>query len=226
MIAWAVVVAGGSGSRFGRLKQLEVLNGRRILDRSVDAMDAVCGGVVVVVPTVLVPSIGRELDEARVVAGGSTRSASVRAGLAAVGDDATHVLVHDAARPLATRSLVDRVVGALASGARAVVPVVPVTDSLRMADGSGPLDRSTVVAVQTPQGFAVDVLRAAHRGGDEASDDATLVGALGVDIVHVPGESTNIKITEPHDLAVADLLLAEPPGPGSATASSGAHRVE
>ncbi|MFV0525184.1 MAG: 2-C-methyl-D-erythritol 4-phosphate cytidylyltransferase [Acidimicrobiales bacterium] len=225
MIAWAVVVAGGSGSRFGRLKQLEMLDGQRMLDRSVEAMDAVCGGVVVVVPAGLVDSIRSELDGVRVVAGGPSRSASVRAGLAAVGADATHVLVHDAARPLVTRTLVDRVTDALAAGASAVVPVVPVTDSLRLADGSGPLDRTTVVAVQTPQGFAVEVLRMAHRGGDEASDDATLVGALGVDIVHVPGESTNLKITEPHDLGVAELLLGRA-GAGSATASPGVCRVD
>ena len=142
-----------------------------------------------------------------VVAGGATRSASVRAGLAAVPDGATHVLVHDGARPVPLVSLWQRVVDALERGADAVVPVVPVTDTLRTVDGDA-VDRTRFVAVQTPQGFALDVLRRAHEGEPEATDDATLVETAGATVVLVDGDRANIKITEPWDLRLAEVLLA------------------
>jgi 2-C-methyl-D-erythritol 4-phosphate cytidylyltransferase len=205
MIPWGVVVAGGTGARFGRLKQLEELAGRRVLDRAVDALGAACAGVIVVVPGRLLGSV--EVVGADVlVAGGPTRSESVRSGLAALDPAATHVLVHDAARPLAGPGMVGRVVQALAGGAPAVVPVVPVTDSLQTTAGV-PVDRDALVAVQTPQGFEVDVLRRAHDGALSATDDATLVHALGISLVQVAGEPTNVKITDPHDLDVAEVLL-------------------
>ncbi len=205
--AWGVVVAGGSGARYGGLKQLEALRGRRVLDWSIASLDELCGGVVVVVP----PSVVSGLDvgpRVTVVAGGTTRSASVRAGLAAVPAEATHVLVHDAARPLATPELSQRVVAALAEGASGAVPVVAVADSLRTVEGE-PVDRSRFVAVQTPQGFEIEALRRAHQGDDVASDDASLVDRLGLEVVHVEGETTNFKITQPHDLQVAEVLLHE-----------------
>ena len=206
MVPWGIVVAGGTGSRFGRLKQLETLGDRRVLDRSVDVLSEVCRAVVVVVPSELASTIEVPLADL-VVGGGSTRSASVRSGLDALGPDATHVLVHDAARPLASPALVDRVVAALAGGAEGAVPVVPVTDSLRSVDGV-PVDRSGFVAVQTPQGFDVAVLRRAHSSVASASDDATVAYEIGADVVHVEGEPTNMKITEPHDIRIAEVLLS------------------
>ncbi|MDH4365327.1 MAG: 2-C-methyl-D-erythritol 4-phosphate cytidylyltransferase, partial [Acidimicrobiia bacterium] len=140
------------------------------------------------------------------VAGGHTRSDSVRAGLDALPVSASHVLVHDAARPLVTAEVVGRVRDALAGGAVAAVPVMPVTDSLRMMEGRA-VDRSGLVAVQTPQGFRVDVLRLAHSEGDTATDDASLVDRLGLTVVHVEGDPTNMKITDPHDLRIAEVLL-------------------
>jgi len=141
-----------------------------------------------------------------VVAGGATRSASVRAGLVAVPDDASIVLVHDGARPLATRNLFDAVVAAVRDGADAVVPGVPVSDSLRTADGMV-VARDGVIAVQTPQGFSAGSLRAAHADGGEASDDATLVEASGGTVVVVEGEPANLKITRPGDLDLVRLEL-------------------
>ena len=142
-----------------------------------------------------------------VTAGGSTRSESVRAGIAEVPEEADVILVHDAARPLAGDALFADVTAAVVSGADGAVPAVPVTDTIRHA-GNGPLDRSQLRAVQTPQAFRADVLRRAHASGGEATDDATLVEAAGGKVLLVDGEPDNIKITTPGDLQVAEALLA------------------
>jgi 2-C-methyl-D-erythritol 4-phosphate cytidylyltransferase len=205
MNLWGIVVAAGSGTRFGGLKQLEKLAGRQVLEWSVGVLTPACEAVVVVVP----PEYAATLTVAgadAVTAGGPTRSSSVRAGLAAVGDGATHVLVHDAARPLASGALVGRVVDALAAGSAGAVPVVAVKDSLRTTGGAS-VDRTAFVAAQTPQGFEIGALRRAHQTLSVATDDATLLDRLGASVVHVDGESTNLKITEPHDLAIAEVLL-------------------
>ena len=141
-----------------------------------------------------------------VTAGGSTRSESVRAGIAEVPEEADVILVHDAARPLAGDALFADVTAAVVSGADGAVPAVPVTDTIRHA-GNGPLDRSQLRAVQTPQAFRADVLRRAHASGGEATDDATLVEAAGGKVFLVDGEPDNIKITTPGDLQVAEALL-------------------
>jgi 2-C-methyl-D-erythritol 4-phosphate cytidylyltransferase len=208
MEIWGVVVAGGAGSRFGGPKQLAILAGRRVVDRSIEALQDWVKGLVVVGA----PELGdaQELSVDVVVAGGATRSASVRNGLAAVPSTATHVLVHDAARPLVPGPVVGRVVDALMAGSSAVVPVVPVTDTLRSVDG-GTVDRSGLVAVQTPQGFELSSLLAAHDLQIEGTDDASVVEAIGVAVDHVPGSAINLKITFPHDLSVAQVLLELPP---------------
>lgn len=200
---WCVVVAAGRGSRFGGPKQQAILAGRTVLERSVATAGAACDGVVVVVRA----DWSDRVDGAdRVVVGGATRSASVASGLDAVPADAAVVLVHDAARPLASPELYRRVIEAVRSGADAVVPVVAVTDTIRHLDG-GTVDRDLLRAVQTPQGFRVEALRAAHRSGGDATDDATLVEAVGGSVELVDGERTNLKITEPSDLDVAEALL-------------------
>lgn len=205
MNVWGIVVAGGSGVRYGRRKQLDLLHGRRVLDWSIDCLRSTCASIVVVLPADLVASANLDTS-IHIVAGGETRSDSVRAGLEAVAADATHVLVHDAARPLTSHALVGRVVDALAGGAAGVVPVVPVTDSLRTVHGR-PIDRSELVAVQTPQGFVVEALRRAHASVVDATDDASLLADLGLGVVHVDGEPSNIKITDPQDLVIANALL-------------------
>lgn len=204
MELWAVVVAGGSGTRFGRPKQLELLGGHRIIDRSIAALKAHVVGVVVVGSEDVGTPESLMVDS--VVPGGATRSDSVRSGLAALPPQASHVLVHDAARPLVTSAVVGRVVDSLAAGATAVVPVVPVVDTLRHQDGH-PVDRNNLVAVQTPQGFGLSQLRSAHADGGEATDDASLIENQGGIVAHVEGTVENLKITYPSDLAIAETIL-------------------
>jgi 2-C-methyl-D-erythritol 4-phosphate cytidylyltransferase len=202
-----VIVAGGGGARFGGAKQYEPLAGRRVLDRSLHTAAEVCDGTVLVVPADRIrdPEPGADV----VVAGGATRSQSVRNGLAAVPADVSVVVVHDAARPAATPELWRRVIASLRSDppADAVVPVVPITDTLRRRDG-GPADRSAYVAVQTPQAFAAAALRGAHAAAPEGTDDASLVEAAGGRVVTVEGDPANLKITSRVDLAVAEALCS------------------
>lgn len=207
MEIWGVVVAGGTGTRFGGPKQLAKLAGQRIVDRSIDALRNRVDGVVVVGSDELGSTDSLSVDA--LVHGGQSRSASVRNGLAALPETATHVLIHDAARPLVTDDVVARVIDALKGGSSAVVPVVPVTDTLRSV-GGGTVDRSGLVAVQTPQGFDLTALQAAHDLEIEGTDDASVVEAVGVAVDHVDGSAINLKVTFPHDLALAEVLLELP----------------
>lgn len=206
--AWAVVVAAGTGARFGGYKQFSHLGGREVLDWSLAAAAETCAGTVLVLPAELVGlNAGRA---AAVVAGGVTRSGSVRAGLALVPSEVSVVVVHDAARPLAQPSLWERVITEVRGGAEAAVPCVPVTDTVKQRGADGhlvTLDRSTLVASQTPQGFSARALRAVHASGGEATDDAALVEAAGGRVVEVPGDPANFKLTSPTDLRVMEILL-------------------
>lgn len=210
---WVVVVAAGGGRRFGAAKQYADLAGRRVIDWSMAAARHTGGGVVLVVP---LDDVDRPEPSADVVvAGGSTRSASVRAGLAEVPPEVDVVVVHDAARPAAGPELFDAVVAAVRDGADAAVPGVPVVDSLRRRDG-GAVDRDELVAVQTPQAFRATVLRAAHASGAEASDDATLVERHGGRVAIVQGDPGNTKVTHPGDLdLVASALRAGTAAPAA-----------
>lgn len=220
MTVWAIVVAAGSGSRFGGSKQFEALGGRRVVDWAVAAARTVADGVVVVVPPAMLGEGSRdplELGADTVVAGAATRSGSVRAGLAAVPADAEVIVVHDAARPLASPALFTAVVAALGDGADGSIPAVAVADTVkRVRDGVvvATLDRTELVAVQTPQAFRARALRRAHAGSVDATDDAALVEAAGGRVVVVDGEAANAKITCPADLVSArealDRRLASP----------------
>ena len=193
---WTIVVGGGSGQRFGTLKQYEELGSRRVIDHARAAADVASEGVVVVVPP-------DDVDREGGVAGGATRSDSVRAGLAAVPVDATIICVHDAARPFADPSLFDRAVAAVVAGADGAIPAIAVTDTIKVvADGVvvATPDRASLVAVQTPQAFRADVLRRAHTTADTSTDDAALVEAIGGRVVVVEGDTRNRKITRPDDL--------------------------
>ncbi len=208
---WTVVVAAGSGTRFGGPKHLADLAGVRVLDRSISTALRASDGVVVVVAADQVDDISATVDAAAggsvtVVAGGDSRSQSVRLGIAAVPEDADVILVHDGARPLADLALFERVITAVAAGADAAVPAVPVTDTIRRI-GGGVVDRSTLVGVQTPQAFRAASLRSAHESGDDATDDASLVEAQGGSVMLVDGDRHNLKITNPEDLAIAHTLI-------------------
>jgi 2-C-methyl-D-erythritol 4-phosphate cytidylyltransferase len=222
---WAIVVAAGRGTRFVEprdgagssgeaepVKQFAELDGVRVVDRAVSTARAACDGVVVVL------AAGARWDGPAVdavVTGGATRSASVRAGLAAIPDDTEVIVVHDAARPLASSAMFASVIGAVRAGADAAVPAVPVADTIKRVDGSRvreSLARDELVAVQTPQAFQGAALRDAHRAGadtvfPEASDDAALIEACAGNVVIVAGDPRNVKITTPHDLVVATALL-------------------
>ena len=168
-----------------------------------------CDGVVVVLP----PGCAWDGPPVEVAApGGASRSESVRAGLAAVPATAGIVVVHDAARPLASPALFAAVVAAVRAGADGAVPGLPVVDTLKRVDGERVVEtvpRQTLVAVQTPQAFRAGALRAAHAADADATDDAALVEAAGGTVVVVPGEPDNLKVTTPHDLARAAFLIQE-----------------
>ncbi|MBO3100761.1 2-C-methyl-D-erythritol 4-phosphate cytidylyltransferase [Cellulomonas fengjieae] len=238
----AVLTAAGSGSRLGHSlpKALVPLGGQSLVAHAArNLLAARAAGddrvrvLVVTAPAFHVDAIARELADLAdqvallVVAGGATRQASVAAGLAALvadprGAEADVVLVHDAARPLAPASLVARVIDAVRDGHPAVVPGVPVTDTIkRVAPHRGvtvepvleTVPRTVLRAIQTPQGFTTELLLRAHAHGAEdahdealsASDDAGLVERLGEPVWVVAGDARAAKITTLRDLQVADL---------------------
>ena len=201
----AVVVAGGRGERFGGPKQFAPLDGATVSAHSVRAARSVAPFVVLVVPD---PYGGDGEGADLVVTGGATRTESVRAGLEVL-DEVDIVVVHDAARPWATRALFESVVAAVEAGADAAVPGLSITDTVKRVDVEGTVtvvrateERDQLVTVQTPQAFRYATLVSAHAAGQPATDDAALVERLGGRVVVVPGEEANVKITRPADLGV------------------------
>jgi 2-C-methyl-D-erythritol 4-phosphate cytidylyltransferase len=219
--AVGIVAAAGSGLRLGadRPKALVPLGGRALVCWAVDALRA--GGVsdvVVAVPAEEHAAFATVLPlDVRLVAGGETRTASVRAALAVAGEQADVVLVHDAARPLTPPEVVARVLAALAAGARAVVPVLPVVDTTVVVGDDGlitdAVPREPLRRVQTPQGFDRACLAAAYAALDQQvdpatlTDDAAVVRAAGVPVTTVEGHERAAKITVAHDLEVAELQV-------------------
>jgi 2-C-methyl-D-erythritol 4-phosphate cytidylyltransferase len=207
-----VVVAAGSGSRLGAdvPKAFVDLCGETLLSHAVRRVrdSGVVDEVILVVPPS--PPVIMHAEHGHVVAGGPTRQASVRCGLEVLSDDVDVVLVHDSARCLAPPALIASVAAAVRAGHPAVVPGLPVVDTLRSMDG-GVVDRSRLRAVQTPQGFARDVLEAAHLSAPDAdaTDDAGLVERTGVAVHVVPGHPEAFKITKPLDMLLARALLSD-----------------
>ena len=213
-----VIVAGGSGSRMGAdvPKQFLRLGGEYILVRTLRRFLSVAGEVVVVLPESqqerwreICTECGLEGTH-RTAVGGATRFHSVRAGVAALGE-CDLIAVHDGVRPLVSRAMIERgVVCAAQSGS--AVPVVAAVDSFRMVQ-EGELkvvDRSLFRAIQTPQIFDAELLRRAYKcePDERFTDDATVVEGLGVKVAFYEGERTNLKITTPDDLIVAEALVA------------------
>jgi 2-C-methyl-D-erythritol 4-phosphate cytidylyltransferase len=203
----AIVVAAGRGERFGAPKQFLVAGAARLVDYAVAAAGASCDEVVVVLPP------DREWDGAPVsasVVGGASRSDSVRAGLAAVDPGAEIIVVHDAARALATSELFELVIDTVRSGADGAVPALPIVDTIKRVDGArviDTIDRDGLVAVQTPQAFSAERLRAAHADRGDATDDAGLIEAAGGTVVVVAGDPRNVKVTTVADLTIVEALL-------------------
>ena len=203
---WAIVVAGGDGRRFGAKKQFLDLKGINVLERSVSAARSVASHVVAVVPLSALENESLHGGADIVVAGGADRAASVRAGLVVVPESTSVIIVHDAARPLASQELFSRVIDALDEGIDGVVPGIAVTDTVKRVQNNlvlETLDRAELIAVQTPQAFRARALRLAHQSGQSATDDASLIEIGGGVIAVVAGESRNIKLTEPSDVDVA-----------------------
>jgi 2-C-methyl-D-erythritol 4-phosphate cytidylyltransferase len=207
MTVAAVLVAGGSGARLGAdlPKAFVPVAGRTMIEHALHRFTRHVAHTVLVVPA----GWESRVEASVIVCGGDTRQESVEAGLRAVPAGVEYVLVHDVARPFVPDDVILRVLAALRAGADAVIPTLPVTDTIKRvdADGSvlGTVDRSELVAVQTPQGFRRDVLLAAHAaGGSGATDDAALVELAGGRVVTVPGDELAFKITTSWDLAMAE----------------------
>ncbi|MFE0747746.1 2-C-methyl-D-erythritol 4-phosphate cytidylyltransferase [Gordonia sp. NPDC058843] len=208
-----IIPAAGSGTRLGEPvpKAFVDLGGRTIIERCVDHIPASLGAsVVVVVPADLIGRARTLLPGVTVVAGGAHRSESVRAGIAASGD-AGILLVHDAARPLTPARVFGDVIDAVRSGHPAVVPAIPVVDTLKQVEAvagglervTRTVDREELRAVQTPQGFTRDALLRAHADDTGlATDDAGLAERCGIDVHLVPGDPLAMKITTPWDLRI------------------------
>ena len=213
-----LVPAGGLGLRLGPggPKALREVAGEPLLVHAVRRLRECpsVGPVVVAAPAGDVEAVRALLEayDVVVVAGGAERQDSVRAALGALPAEVDLVLVHDAARCFTPVDVVEAVVGALRGGADAVVPVLPVADTVKRVEGAtvvATVDRSTLRTVQTPQGFRRTVLQQAHAAAPGAlTDDAALVEAAGLTVVTVPGSDEAFKITRPLDLLLAEALLA------------------
>ena len=214
MSVWAILAAAGSGERLGldRPKAFASLNGRPLVAESLERLDGSewIEGIVVAAPPeweepcILVAEEVAAGKVAKAVTGGRTRSESVQAALAEVPESATVVLVHDAARPLVTDEVIERVIAALADGWDAAVPVLQVADTVKRIDGEAvteTLDRDGLVTVQTPQAFVAPALRDALAGDvSSATDCASLVEARGGRVRAVEGDPRLLKVTTTADL--------------------------
>jgi 2-C-methyl-D-erythritol 4-phosphate cytidylyltransferase len=221
----ALIPAAGRGERLGpgAPKALRDIGGTPMLVHAVKAISS-CPAVSIVIvaaPTDNVDEVTALLgqqefpSEVHVVAGGDTRVESVARALINLPDDIDVVLVHDAARPLVPEEVVASVVSAVRAGHDAVVPALPMTDTVKSVDGNddvvATLDRSSLRNIQTPQGFRREILQRAHAIADDEgiTDDAGMVEALGITVHVVPGHEEALKVTRPFDVVVAEAILAK-----------------
>lgn len=213
----AIIAAAGSGTRFGgdTPKVLIQLGNRTLIEHAVAALSPVVDQIIVTAPASHLKHFQDLLGNSiTVVAGGQTRSESVRAGLAIVAKDAKYLLIHDAARPLASTELANRVLTSLKTGEVAVIPALTQIDTIKSVDVYGYVTstpvRSDLRSIQTPQGFELNTLRDAHSTNGEGTDDAALVESLGKKVFVIDGEERALKITTPSDLAAAQYFLGAP----------------
>jgi 2-C-methyl-D-erythritol 4-phosphate cytidylyltransferase len=217
---WAVLAAAGKGERLGldRPKAFAKLGGRAVIEHALERLDASdwIEGIVVAAPPeweepcILAAEEVAATKVAATVTGGATRTASVRTALGEVPGEVAVIVVHDAARPLVSDDVIERVVTALDDGWDAAVPVLPVSDTIKRVDGETVVEtvaREALAAAQTPQAFAADALRRALSGDADASDCAALVEAGGGRVRAVEGDPRLVKITDATDLALVESWL-------------------
>ena len=211
-----IIPAAGSGERLGANlpKALVQLVGRTLIEHAVTNLSPVASEIIIAAPAGYEKNFKKLFgNSVKIVTGGATRTASVKLALAEVSDDVEFVLVHDAARALASSDLALRILDSLLAGERAVIPTLPVTDTIKRVDSEGYVtktpNRAKLRAVQTPQGFRRKTLSLAHLQNIEGTDDASLVEELGIPVLSIEGEVRALKITTPDDLAIAAKYLIE-----------------
>lgn len=224
MFSYSIVLGAGQGQRFGSPnKVFQDLNGLPVIFWSIKKAVSASDFTIVVLSEEFKGKFESEilaLGADRVVLGGLTRSDSVRAGLEEIKEAHGEVIIHDGARPLASNKLFNAVLFALRGanarpgdlGVGAVVPIVKLTDTLKEVDNYTvirTIPRETLYLAQTPQAFSLDVLKKAHHGRPQSTDDAELVERLGAKVMGIEGEDTNIKITYKKDIELARLLMKE-----------------
>lgn len=214
LLSAGVIPAAGSGERLGakKPKALVKVGRKTLIEFAATTLSKVVDEIVVAAPAGYEVEVAKSLRKLQVpvvvIAGGASRTESVSLALAHLGPDVRYVLIHDAARAFAPVSLVRRVLKALREGAQAVVPALAVSDTIKVVDEQGyvtnTLARESLRAVQTPQGFSRELIEQAHREavvhGRVATDDASLVEAMGVAVLVIPGDDHAHKITTASDL--------------------------
>ena len=210
----AIIAGAGMGHRLGAdiPKALIQIDGVTLVARAFASLSTVVDEIVITAPAGYEEQFRAIVgDSAKVITGGVLRSDSVNLALKSLSPTIKNVLVHDAARALATSDLASRVLSELEKGEAAVIPALNVIDTIKEVDRDGYVrntpDRSILKAIQTPQGFSVDVLKRAHEASQDATDDAALVEALGMKVKTIAGEARAMKITNPEDIATAVTLL-------------------
>jgi len=211
----AIIAGAGMGHRLGAEipKALIQIQGITLLERAFTSLSKVVDEIIITAPAGYEEQFKAIVGQsAEVITGGVLRSDSIRVALKALSPSVESVLIHDAARALASSALAASVLGELQSGQSAVIPVLKVIDTIKEIDRDGFVratpDRSSLVAAQTPQGFNRQVLERAHSASDDATDDAALVEAIGVKVKTIEGEASAFKITTKEDIGQALLLLS------------------
>lgn len=210
----AIIAAAGAGNRLAANlpKALVKLVDKTLVEHAVAALSPVAELIIITAPAGYEDQFSNLLgDQVKVITGGILRSDSIRIALSNIPENYEYVLVHDGARALATTDLAQSVVAQLVKGEQAVIPALDVIDTIKEVDSSNyvrnTLNRSSLRAVQTPQGFSRSVLARAHQASEDATDDAALVEALGIAVKVIPGEFRALKITTKADLATATQIL-------------------